>query len=40
MPSLVAVSDTVTIWFRIQTPVSTSSFNQHASFLTVTAAQF
>ncbi len=36
----VAVSDTVTIWFRIQTPVSTSSHSQHQSLFTVTAEAY
>ncbi|UCG61613.1 MAG: right-handed parallel beta-helix repeat-containing protein [Candidatus Zixiibacteriota bacterium] len=36
----VAVSDTVIIWFRIQTPVSTSSYGQHQSLFTVTAEAF
>jgi hypothetical protein len=36
----VAVSDTITIWFRIQTPVTTTSFNEHGSSLTVTAEQY
>ncbi len=36
----VAVSDSVVIWFQIQTPVSTTSFSEHASALTVTAQEF
>jgi hypothetical protein len=36
----VAVSDTVTFYFRIQTPTTTSSFNEYSSTLTVTAQEF
>jgi hypothetical protein len=36
----VAVSDTVTLYLRIQSPTSTSSYNEHASTVTVTAQQF
>jgi hypothetical protein len=36
----VAVSDSVTFWFRIQTPLSTSSYDQHSSTLTVTAQAY
>jgi hypothetical protein len=36
----VAASDSVNFWFRIQTPLSTSSYNQHSSTLTVTAVQY
>jgi hypothetical protein len=36
----VAVNDSVTFWFRIQTPIMTSSYNQHSSTLTVTAQQY
>jgi hypothetical protein len=35
-----AASDSVTLWFRIMTPTSTSSFNQYSSTLTVTAQEF
>lgn len=35
----VPVSDTVTLWFRIQTPTSTNSYNAHSSTLTVTATK-
>jgi hypothetical protein len=33
----VAVNDTITVWFRIQTPTTTTFFSEHASTLTVTA---
>lgn len=33
----VAVNDSVTFWFQIETPTSTSSYNQYSSTLTVTA---
>ena len=33
----VSVSSSVTMWFRIETPTSTSSFSQYSSTLTVTA---
>jgi hypothetical protein len=36
----VAVSDSVIFWFRIQTPLSTSSYDQHSSTLTVTAQAY
>ena len=36
----VAVSDSVAFWLRIQTPVSTSSYDQHSSILTVTAQEY
>ena len=36
----VASGDSIVFWFRIQTPVSTSSYNQHSSAFTVTALQF
>lgn len=36
----VAVSDSVTLWFRIMTPTATSSYGQYSSTLTVTAQQF
>jgi len=36
----VAVSDTVTIWFRIQSPVTTSSAGQYSSSFSVTAEAF
>jgi hypothetical protein len=36
----VAASDSVIFWFRIQTPLSTSSYNEHSSTLTVTALQY
>jgi len=36
----VAASDTVVIWFRIQSPVSTSSAGQYSSLFTVTAEAF
>jgi parallel beta-helix repeat protein len=36
----VAVSDTVTVWFRIQMPVSTLSYSEHQSSFTVTAEAF
>jgi hypothetical protein len=36
----VAVNDSVTFWFRIQTPTSTSSYSQHSSTLSVTAQQY
>jgi hypothetical protein len=36
----VAVNDSVTFWFRIQTPTNTSSFNEHSSTLTVTALEY
>jgi hypothetical protein len=35
----VAVNDSVTLWFRIQTPTTTSSFDEHSATLTVTAEQ-
>ncbi|MGB7061083.1 MAG: hypothetical protein WBF13_01865 [Candidatus Zixiibacteriota bacterium] len=36
----VAVSDSATFWFRIQTPVGTSSYDEHSSTLTVTAQEY
>ncbi len=36
----VAVNDSVVIWFRIETPTSTSSFAEYSSTLTVTAEGF
>ncbi len=36
----VAVNDSVDFWLRIQTPVSTSSYSEHSSILTVTADQY
>jgi hypothetical protein len=36
----VAVSGTVTVWFRIQTPTGTSSLNEHSCLLHVIAQQF
>jgi hypothetical protein len=36
----VAVNDSVNFWFRIQTPTSTSSSNEHSSALTVTAQEY
>jgi putative cofactor-binding repeat protein len=36
----VAVSDTVVIWFRIQSPVTTSSTAEYSSLFTVTAQEF
>lgn len=36
----VAVNGSVNFWFRIQTPTSTSSFNEHSSTLTVTAQEY
>ena len=36
----VAASDSVLFWFRIQTPTSTTSYNEYSSTLTVTAEQF
>jgi hypothetical protein len=36
----VAVSDSLTFWFRIQTPVGTSSYDEHSSTLTVTAQEY
>ncbi len=33
----VAVSDSVTLWFRIETPTGTSSYDEYSSTLTVTA---
>jgi hypothetical protein len=36
----VAVNDSVVFWFRIQTPISTSSYNEHSSTLTVTAQEY
>ena len=35
----VAADDTVTLWFRLQTPVTTSSYDEHASTLTITVTQ-
>jgi len=35
----VAASDSVTIWFRIETPTTTSSFSEYSSTLTVTAEE-
>ncbi len=36
----VAPNDSVHIWFRIQTPLRTSSYNEHSSTLTVTAQEY
>ncbi|MEW5994636.1 MAG: LamG domain-containing protein [Candidatus Zixiibacteriota bacterium] len=36
----VAVNDSVTLWFHIETSTSTSSYNQYSSTLTVTAQEF
>jgi hypothetical protein len=36
----VAVNDSVNFWLRIQTPTSTSSYNEHSSTLTVTAQEY
>ena len=36
----VAASNSVNFWFRIQTPTSTSSYNQYSSTLTVTAQEY
>jgi hypothetical protein len=36
----VAVNGTINFWFRIQTPTSTSSYNQYSSTLTVTAQKY
>lgn len=36
----VAVSDNVTLWFRIETPTSTTSFDEYSSTLTVTAQEY
>jgi len=36
----VAVNNSVSFWFRIQTPTSTSSYNEHSSTLTVTAQEY
>jgi len=36
----VAVNDSITLWFRIQTPTSTASYNQYSSTLTVTAQEY
>jgi hypothetical protein len=36
----VAGNDSVNFWFRIQTPTSTSSYNEHSSTLTVTAQEY
>jgi hypothetical protein len=36
----VAVNDSVVFWFRIQTPTTTSSYNEHSSTLTVTAQKY
>ncbi len=37
--SAVAASDSITLWFRILTPTSTSSFDEYSSTLTVKAQQ-
>jgi len=36
----VAASDSVSFWFRIQTPTSTSSYDEYSSTLTVTAQEY
>ena len=36
----VAVNDSVDFWFRIQTPTSTSSYDEYSSTLTVTAQEY
>jgi len=36
----VAVNDSVTFWFRIETPTSVSSYDEHSSTLTVTAQEY
>jgi hypothetical protein len=36
----VAVDDSVLFWFRIQTPISTSSYDEYSSTLTVTAQEY
>jgi hypothetical protein len=36
----VSTSDTITIWFRIETPTHTTSFEQYISTMTVSAVQF
>jgi len=36
----VAVNDSVVFWFRIQTPISTSSYGEYSSTLTVTAQKY
>ena len=36
----VAVNDSVTLWFRVETPTATSSYNEHYSTLTVTAQEY
>jgi hypothetical protein len=36
----VAIDDSVTFWFRIETPISTSSYSEHSCALTVTAQQY
>lgn len=37
LATAVVVGDTVTFWFRIRTPLSTSSFNTHSAGVTITA---
>ncbi len=37
LTTAVAMTDTVLFWFRIRTPITTSSFNNHAAGLTITA---
>ena len=36
----VARGDSITLWFRLMTPTSTSSFNQYSSTMTVTAQEY
>ena len=36
----VAVNDSISFWFRIETPTSTSSLNEYSSTLTVTAQEY
>jgi hypothetical protein len=36
----VAVDDSITLWFRVLTPKSTASFDEHSSPITVTAQQY
>lgn len=40
MATNVTVNDSVDFWFRIQTPLSTSSYDEHSSTLTVTAQEY
>jgi hypothetical protein len=36
----VGVNDNINFWFRIQTPISTSSYIEHSSTLTVTGQEY